>query len=178
MSHFTVGVILERFDNPSDVEADIYRLMEPYDENIEVDEYMQVCPSCDGTGQAQCYRCRGEGEIGGEECHQCNGTKLIDCPVCHGEKEYATTYNPKSKWDWWIVGGRWSDVIPGNACVIKEFDAHPFFALVTPDGEWHEKGKMLWFAVVADEDDDWERKHDEILAKYPDHWVVLVDAHI
>lgn len=23
-----------------------------------------------------------------------------------------STYNPKSKWDWWCIGGRWSDMLP------------------------------------------------------------------
>ena len=31
-----------------------------------------------------------------------------DCEDCDGEGQRTTTYNPKSKWDWLSVGGRWT----------------------------------------------------------------------
>ena len=30
------------------------------------------------------------------------------CEECRGSGKKETTYNPKSKWDWWQVGGRWN----------------------------------------------------------------------
>lgn len=32
-----------------------------------------------------------------------------DCDTCKGTGMATTTYNPKSKWDWWVIGGRWPD---------------------------------------------------------------------
>jgi hypothetical protein len=32
-----------------------------------------------------------------------------DCDECKGKGKRKTTYNKKSKWDWWIIGGRWPD---------------------------------------------------------------------
>jgi hypothetical protein len=30
-----------------------------------------------------------------------------DCTQCKGTGFYTTTYNPNSKWDWWVIGGSW-----------------------------------------------------------------------
>lgn len=32
-----------------------------------------------------------------------------ECSECQGTGKSETTYNPKSKWDWWVIGGRWPD---------------------------------------------------------------------
>lgn len=52
-----------------------------YDETIEVPPYPQPC--------------------------WCKGSNAT-CDECHGTGTYMSTYNPKSKWDWYEVGGRWS----------------------------------------------------------------------
>ena len=36
------------------------------------------------------------------------------CSDCHGTGKRMTTYNPKSKWDWWVVGGRWNGAVKGE----------------------------------------------------------------
>lgn len=36
-----------------------------------------------------------------------------DCDNCQGSGTYPSTYNPKSKWDWWCIGGRWDGLITG-----------------------------------------------------------------
>jgi hypothetical protein len=33
---------------------------------------------------------------------------LITCDECRGSGTYLSTYNPKSKWDWFSIGGRWT----------------------------------------------------------------------
>ena len=126
-----------------------------------------------------------------------------DCENCNGTGEYETTYNPKSKWDWYRVGGRWDGVVQSKereskdggfnfgdehkqlkynfATVQEVFDNEvSFFAVVTPDGEWHEEGKMGWFAIVTDEKDCdlWEKQKIDILTKYQDHHCVGLDCHI
>lgn len=32
-----------------------------------------------------------------------------ECSECKGKGKHFTTYNKKSKWDWWVIGGRWPD---------------------------------------------------------------------
>lgn len=34
-----------------------------------------------------------------------------DCEECHGTGKYMRTYNPQSKWDWWVIGGRWEGLL-------------------------------------------------------------------
>jgi hypothetical protein len=55
------------------------------------------------------------------------------------------------------------------------------FAYVTPDGVWHEKGRMLMFACVADAmgEDDWCSQWEASYAALPDDTrLTVVDCHI
>lgn len=56
------------------------------------------------------------------------------------------------------------------------------FAILTPEGEWLERGQMGWFGVVHDEKDEeeWKRNWRETVEKYctPDTIVSVVDVHI
>jgi len=58
---------------------------------------------------------------------------------------------------------------------------HPLrtFAVVK-DGGWFEKGKMGWWAAVADEkpEDQWSAEFDKMLADSGDAWLTIVDCHI
>lgn len=127
------------------------------------------------------------------------------CSKCHGTGFYKTTYNPDSKWDWYRIGGRWDgDLIESprrsdngfnwdtdhqqlqnNSVPLEELlqreTLFTFFALVTPDGQWHEKGRMGWFAMVSDEmpEEGWETVSLNLYKKYREgHDIILVDAHI
>lgn len=37
-----------------------------------------------------------------------------DCDECAGSGTRSTTRNPKSKWDWWQIGGRWTGALDGD----------------------------------------------------------------
>lgn len=110
-----------------------------------------------------------------------------ECDECHGTGKVMSTYNPQSKWDWYAVGGRWAGaVIPGDMAPVERVreivkdDDHLPFALLDAEG-WHEKGRMGWFATVADErpEEAWGTEVRERLAKAPaDALVVLIDCHI
>ncbi len=131
------------------------------------------------------------------------------CKRCGGIGERLTTYSPNSKWDGWNIGGRWDGWIhgpareeqsqdgkggfnfgeehhrPGNNCrpvrdiPISDMYYLPF-AVVTPDGQWHEQGKMGWWAVVANEMDVtvWHDTVKSLFAQHPDCLAVSVDCHI
>lgn len=171
-----------------------------------------------------------------------------DCDECKGSGKYSTTRNPRSKWDWYSIGGRWSGMLSGydpdadlanqetcdmcqggglrndrlglqaraedpsytcNGCDGKgrrtkwptqwkkhygdvttcraafgggdEVDEKKVpFAILTPDGEWHERGHMGWFGMVRDEKkiDDWRAYVTRILHQHIDHQVAVVDVHI
>ena len=96
-----------------------------------------------------------------DRAEKCNG-----CDACHGTGKRV----------------KWSlEPFDGDAIPVRDIpdDTTPF-AVVTPDGEWHERGHMGWWASVGDEKDreDWEKEVGAILSKYPDHIAVVVDCHI
>ena len=37
------------------------------------------------------------------------------CDECKGSGTHGSTYNPRSKWDWYAIGGRWAGTIRGEA---------------------------------------------------------------
>lgn len=124
-----------------------------------------------------------------------------DCEECNGTGVRQTTYNPKSKWDWWRIGGRWDgwlrglEALPGdgfnfgpqyesaerNICPVMEISPpFPPFAIVLPDGTWAEKGEMGWWGIVSNAKDKarWEEQTQTIFAQYADCIAVAVDMHI
>ncbi len=163
------------------------------------------------------------------------------CEECNGEGTTASTYNPKSRWDWYTVGGRWQGLLDGydpdddpenhemcwlcdgtgmrndtlgkqqrekdpkytcNGCqgtgkypvfpsLRKEHSGDRMrvdlikpgvrtYAMVTPDGEWHQCGEMGWFGISSNEmsEEEWQKKWDEAIAANADKIAVLVDCHI
>ena len=51
-------------------------------------------------------------------------------------------------------------------------------AIITPDGQWHERGQMGWWAILITENEDWDAQAKEILSGYPGHQLLILDAHI
>ena len=112
--------------------------------------------------------------------------------------------SPNPKWDWYRVGGRWDGDIRkapsrsengfnfskvheeiGNnslsvADMLRESKGRIPFALVTPDGAWHERGEMGWFAAVSNEKDvdEWGKEYLKLIAPHEGKILVAVDCHI
>lgn len=40
--------------------------------------------------------------------HPLKAAASQECDSCQGTGFYDSDYNPESKWDWWVVGGRWT----------------------------------------------------------------------
>lgn len=106
---------------------------------------------------------------------------------------YAT-YNPDSKWDWYEIGGRWKDMLltkkgeKTNSALVKDIDWNKMqnfhtYAVLHPDGEWIEPGKMAWWGVSCATPEE-ERKFREnykkdIIEKANKNWrLTIVDCHI
>jgi hypothetical protein len=121
-----------------------------------------------------------------------------------------STYNPKSQWDWYKVGGRWfnmlkikanveptyagspawglssEDIDPKGVNIVKkladlDLEATPkTYALLLPNGEWHERGKVGWFKMGSDvtEQDGWGQFWETMVDTYSEHPAWLVDCHI
>lgn len=55
------------------------------------------------------------------------------------------------------------------------------WAFVTPDGEWHENGRMGWFGAhdaTRESRDSFSREWQEMLNGDPELWLTIVDCHI
>ena len=151
------------------------------------------------------------------------------------EGNVYSTYNPKSKWDWYSEGGRFSgmlmsnkekgyfDVLPVKDInflkmrvvekeSLRQYDeaiSDGFYkpeylkrlyptpevyekiqtefwtrAVVTPDGEWSELGRMGWFGMSSEEPEDtleWVEKYYErfIEPAIENGWTLnIIDCHI
>jgi len=143
-----------------------------------------------------------------EKNHPLYNKPSADCDDCNGTGFYKSTYNPDSKWDWWVIGGRWDGTIQNNyrsdenggfnfgsehhqlkyntiSCKdflksIKEDESQCPYSLVTPKGEWCEKGKMGWWGISSNEKDveKWHETINKILEQYNDCIAVGCDLHI
>jgi hypothetical protein len=114
------------------------------------------------------------------------------CRACGGTGKEKTTYPPEAKWDWWVIGGRWDRLLPGeaNACPVEALIQHNDtaayndrflpYAMLGPDGTWYARGRMGSFGMSSDEYDRkaWAGEVRAILARHPGHWAVLLDLHI
>lgn len=87
-----------------------------------------------------------------------------DCNVCNG-----TAVEILWPTDWAEYAGDYA--------YIEEMEKEPF-AIVTPDGKWHEKGKMGWFGISTDHDENWPTMIKTLKQKFAGHKVMIVDCHI
>ena len=121
---------------------------------------------------------------------------------------YCYSNNPEGRWDWWVIGGRWDGWILGpehqkachdnqhgfnfgsqhqqianNCRPVEEIPLDDLnyvpFAMLNPDGGWHEIGRMCAFGIVANpmEEAEWPRQFREVMTKYAGHLAVTVDCH-
>jgi hypothetical protein len=117
------------------------------------------------------------------------------------KEEQGYWNNPNAKWDWHLLGGRWSGMIKlkeGKKGIIGEpgvfdnnigidqarkGDISNFSELVThaliKDGKWYEKGEMGWWGVVHDEKDNWDEEFIKLICDLPDDTLISIyDCHI
>lgn len=267
MSHFTVAVIHKP-------EQSIEELLAPYSEHIEVEPYVyetktEMIQEMKNLADDIRYRIK-HGTIEektssyhdvvleaftDEEFYQaCIEWHRIDKERIDENGNWLTTYNPESKWDWWVIGGRFSgmlkvprDRLPEDIVNYLEdddvywitdeapirlvdfspnnevYDAYykwwkdyvdnddaPWedlynknyyknyyanaedyakrssrfntFAVITPDGKWHERGEMGWFACSSDtpeESKNWDDNYYKFIENAePNDIMTIVDCHI
>ena len=119
-----------------------------------------------------------------EECYEDIAKWKREDGMVAEDGSILSTYNPKAKWDWYQVGGRWRGRIPGDEVKMSEVNIDkidPPYAFVTTDGEWVERGEMGWFGISSNEmnEDEWDSKFREYLKTLDkDIILTLVDCHI
>jgi len=172
MSHFLMGVVVPRDEvKDYDFESYINGMMEKYSENLEVEGYIDVTK--EEVLKKYEEHCQDKSESVANFWEDWSGGKLDE------EGNGLSTYNPDSKWDWYVIGGRWDGAIKGdriestdggfnfgdehhevtnNLTTVKDLleliksGVQPSpFGIVSSGGEWYEKGEMGWFGCVKDE---------------------------
>jgi hypothetical protein len=206
MTHFTVGIILPHGVN--DAEGFIAEVMEPYFEHADSEPYVcytleQAAADLASTiNRLELIISRNEPHYDIEKCCQQLDELRAKTPQQKYEEylryheqfndqgEPVSTYNPDSKWDWYVIGGRWDgwindldtsrESLADNTALTEEVIARDKLphAIITPDGQWHERGQMGWWAMLLTENENWEQEARALLASYTGYRVVIVDAHI
>lgn len=206
MTHFTVGIIVPQ--GVVDVASFIAGQMDPYYEHCDEEPY--VCYSIEQAAadiastihRLELIIQRNEPHYDIEKCRESLEQLRRMTPeqkyaerIRHHEQfddrgEPVSTYNPDSKWDWYVIGGRWdgwingketsSESVADNTATADQAIARGKIphAIITPDGEWHENGQMGWWAILLTENENWDSDARTILARYSGHRLVIVDAHI
>ncbi len=207
MTHFTVGIIVPSHKLPI-INSYISDQMAPYDENEEVEPYVSYSieeAQADLTRDIARFERiiqRQDADYNLEKCRE----HLDKLRVTTPEEKYRdyieyhkhfdedgdpiSTYNPDSKWDWYVIGGRWDGWINGHETsreavsdnlatteAVLERNRIPH-AIITPDGEWHEAGQMGWWGIMLTENDDYLSEARLLLGQYPGHHIVVLDVHI
>jgi len=216
MSHFATLVLIPPSTPPDAIDSAVAALLEPFDENTEVEAYPTDC-YCKGSLAQRAGRVAADQEVGPlhelnerywalpeaerpelaeflasyqavadrvEQAHPLYQKPDPACKECHGTGNRLTTYNPDSQWDWWVIGGRWDGWLhPSNVVPVSDLlpvlEGTPF-ALVTPDGAWHQQGRMGLWGMASDEapEDEWADTVQKLLRAHPGALAVTCDLHI
>ena len=188
MSHFLIVVLVP--NDTEDIEQAVEDLLAPYDENMAVEPYVyktreevvtEKVEITEKVNSADCpdYLKDYKGKI--EQMSLAEFAESYFGKEVDGEGNRLSTYSQKSKWDWYVIGGRWDNEIEGNTCPVSKLPPDfSCFAIVTPDGEWHENGNMGWWGIIINEKDKagWELEQSILFEVYKDCLAVMVDAHI
>jgi len=253
MSHFSVAVLSH---HPRDVDA----LLAPYSECTDDPRFLDI-----ETADIPMEEIRGKYELEkhGDESFSSFVERYYGFIYNEELDECGVLRNPNGRWDWYEIGGRWSNMLrlkPGcvgyrgkrkpfgqNAPIKKGYfdqaklsdvefsldmtafekaerfwevvvegqplrdgvtarffhstiekddylrqygDKHTYamaaasfstWALITPDGEWHEAGHMGGFAshdATKESRTAYQAKVDAALKSDPNLWITIVDCHI
>jgi hypothetical protein len=129
--------------------------------------------------------------------HPLWGKPDSQCDVCHGSGHFTQNHDPRTKWDYWQIGGRWSKLfavcpsvpevrdenLEGNVARVNTLPADLLpYAIVTPEGDWwEEEGSGFHLPNPEPEEEadrrKWELEANRLLCHYPDHLAVVVDCH-
>lgn len=181
--HFCIYVLIP---SDSDIEELVARVLHPYDEDLEVAPYKVYLDAGEIEAMRKQYGVRRSDRAAlVSRLEEWSGS-------AGGFDEQGLfsikTFNPKGKWDWYEIGGRWSGRIPGDVisakALLRKWNLSTLLpaALVTPDGWWHEwetfivEGWMKW-RTERKTGREWLEIVKGALSDHSDMRVVCVDIH-
>src|ERR1051325_2307166 len=144
--HFTLGVVLPARINGMSESREIQRLIDKlmfrYSEEFELKPYLEECDCIVESRSLFRKRDKRYGKVD------------PSCEICHGTGKIKTTYNEFACFDWYEIGGRWDGALGGtkresnvlwrNSSRVSDLpNGYCFFAIVTPNGSWHEQWQFM-----------------------------------
>ena len=161
MSHSPVTVVVPAKVGPISIGSSrraiddyLSQVLAPYDENERVDPYRQAMDGRDLERMAEHYKLDPAAlDALAAKMHEWSGNPAV---VEDGTLYEIRTYNPKSKWDWWTIGGRWSGY----------FKAKPDTEYATGSPGVFDNAPTPGFAdIIRQGDVDWEGMAHDAMEK-------------
>lgn len=113
MSHFNCTIAISGAVTSRGLPEALDAALAPYNENMDVPEYVDMTPETIRADERfQKYWME---HYGGEEGSYRDAASSWFGADLDADGNSLSTYNPKSQWDWWVVGGRW-----GGFWIVKE----------------------------------------------------------
>lgn len=172
-------------DNTGNIEGQVARALFPFDEDLKVESYRRYLDPGEIEAMAQHYGLRPDETT--ELAARMHDWRREPGGVGDGGLFSLSEINPEGKWDWYEIGGRWNNLIPGNVAtagdlarkLTKKLLPH---ALVTLEGCWLECETLHvdgWAKFHVDRltDRQWRAELRRQLRLNPNVMVVAVDCH-
>ena len=183
MSHFLLAVFHDECQDVDDMLA-------PYDEELKTETHIEFTKE-----QAIRFARENFKDYRDKPDEECWKLMADGCTTDENGNIFSTD-NPQAKWDWYEIGGRWDGYLRVNgehvnSARIGEIDfgsdeqkaEFSTYAVITPDGRWHEYSPMGWGGLVhgnKEDSKDWYAHYWErfIMNSDPNTMITIVDCHI
>ncbi len=204
MAHSKVLVILPK--DTSDVQEKVKELLSPYNSELEVKPYKEYLNQAIVEIEVQRLstfsrenidKLAAEYEVSSDDVESLAKINLdwYEENIV-GVDEYGSyrmiTIKPQGKWDLYnfIEAECTESEAPINyPCLVENLSEIIPYAIVTPDGQWHDISKQVSVQVlkriylhcdapVSEEESNWNFKVQKILACYSDYLAVGLNCHI
>ena len=112
--------------------------------------------------------------------------RWTDCSKKQDGRWYRRT-NPHTKWDWWRIGGAWSESLSlrdgraDHVARIADLASYPPApAAIVADGNWIEPPDpaALKDILLGRPDEKWQARFEAILNDRKAEWITIVDCHM
>ncbi len=185
MSHFTVGVIVNKDIEKDFIESAVNKALEPFDENEEVAPYVSLTKEDLQKKHAEIVEAINAGKSDKYNVEYLieNKDKYLTYEAYiesnYGDRDFdkdgglISTYNPKSKWDWYEIGGRWDQCLPLKDGKMVNFARIKDIKLTTDIDDKTKSEMLVKYNDLTTNGDFIEPKY--YLAKYPTFEVYLKD---
>ena len=160
-----------------------------YDPTEDIENW-ETCPACRGTGSRDGELERRDPEYRYDGCTGCDGMGWrVKCPARFRDHEgnVQPVANLLKRIEEFVPGELTEAQKRENEELPPSLQMEPLtvppvipYAVLTPDGEWHQRGKPERFRMPQDEQEreDWAKVATEIFTEHADCYAVVVNCHI